>query len=70
MATKTITIKEDVYNKLLRLKRENESFSDLLERLARNANSIELLKKMAGTIEFDDVESLKRELRTRRSEWR
>jgi predicted CopG family antitoxin len=30
---KTLTIKDEVYEKLLRLKRENESFSDVLERL-------------------------------------
>jgi predicted CopG family antitoxin len=30
---KTLTIKDEVYEKLLKLKRENESFSDVLERL-------------------------------------
>lgn len=34
MATKNIAIMEDVYNLLLEQKRENESFSDELRRLA------------------------------------
>ena len=34
MATKTLTIKEDVYEHLKSMKQEDESFSDLLERLS------------------------------------
>ncbi|RLE72131.1 MAG: antitoxin, partial [Thermoprotei archaeon] len=30
---KTITIREDLYEKLVRLKRKGESFSDVIERL-------------------------------------
>ncbi|HDD63632.1 MAG TPA: antitoxin [Thermoprotei archaeon] len=30
---KTLTIRDDVYEKLVKLKKEGESFSDLLERL-------------------------------------
>ena len=52
MAFKTITIKESVYKKLLNIKKENESFSDLFERLSKK--NIEALKKMRGTIEFED----------------
>lgn len=33
MATKTITITEDAYRQLRGLKRANESFSDVIERL-------------------------------------
>ena len=32
--TKTLTIRDEVYNKLLTIKREGESFSELFERLA------------------------------------
>ncbi|MCX9081816.1 MAG: antitoxin VapB family protein [Candidatus Methanoperedens sp.] len=35
MATKTISIREDVYNILSRLKRENESFSDVIWKLTK-----------------------------------
>ena len=30
---KTLTVRDDVYEKLVKLKKEGESFSDLLERL-------------------------------------
>lgn len=70
MATKNISIKEDVYNKLTSLKRKGESFSDLLERLAQQADSIELLYQMEGTIEFGDTKSLIKEIQNRRKDWR
>ena len=70
MATKTITIKEEVYNSLLSLKRKDESFSDLLDRLAKKENPLELLEHMAGTIDFGDTEELIEEIRSKRSEWR
>jgi predicted CopG family antitoxin len=54
MAFKTITIKKSVYQKLLAMKSENESFSDLFERLSKK--NIETLKKMRGAIEFKDNE--------------
>ena len=42
MATKTITILEEVYNELIKLKREEESFSEELSRLIkRKGNLIE-----------------------------
>jgi len=35
MTSKNISITEDVYNKLLKIKRENESFSELFLRLLK-----------------------------------
>ena len=40
MGTKTISITEDVYDELSKLKRPEESFSDELRRLARNRGKI------------------------------
>jgi predicted CopG family antitoxin len=38
MASKNITITEDAYDRLKALKREDESFSDLVTRLTENAD--------------------------------
>lgn len=40
MATKTLTIREDVYKRLKSMKRDDESFSDLLERLSGNEEDV------------------------------
>ena len=52
---KTITIKDEVYKKLVAQKGQYESFSDLFERLIDgNVHSgIDALKKLRGSIEFD-----------------
>lgn len=70
VATKTITIKKSVYKKLVSIKQENESFSDLLERLSSGVSPLNLLKQMAGSIEFNDTNALKEEIREKRSEQR
>jgi predicted CopG family antitoxin len=53
---KTITIRDEVYHKLTSLKRENESFSDLFERLAECQDSRRVLLKLRGSVEFSDKE--------------
>ena len=70
MATKTISIKEDVYNLLAGMKRENESFSDLLLRLAEKDKPISIIKNMAGTMDLGDPQSLIKQIRKRREDWR
>lgn len=67
---KTITIREEVYNKLLEVKEKNESFSKLFERLIESANPIETLKKLRGCIEFKDKNKILSEIYASRSERR
>jgi len=70
MATKTISIKEEVYNKLLAMKRDNESFSDFLNRLAESQKSDNLLKQLQGSIDIEDSQELIDEIKLRREDWR
>lgn len=52
---KTITIKDNVYKKLVAQKGKDESFSDLFERLVEENlhGGIDALKKLRGSVEFD-----------------
>lgn len=70
MSFKTLTIKEQTYNKLLAIKQKGESFSDLFDRLCRN--NIEILKKSQGAVDFEESEkkSLLKDIRQKRSEKR
>ena len=68
MSFKTLTIKKSVYDKLLNMKKQNESFSDLFERLSNR--NIDKLKKLRGTIEFKNKEILLQDLYKKRKEIR
>lgn len=68
MGFKTLTIKESVYKKLLLMKRKDESFSDLFDRLG-NSN-IEVLKKMRGCNTYEDKEEMIKEIYDKRKEKR
>ncbi len=52
MATKTITIMEDAYEKLAREKRKDESFSDVIRRITSNNND---LTKFFGILNENEV---------------
>lgn len=54
---KTITIKDDVYNKLKAQKGKDESFSDLFDRLVEKElhGGVNALKKFRRSIEFDEA---------------
>jgi len=67
---KTITIRNDVYEKLAAVKGVDESFSELLERLVEGADPIKTLKKLRGIIGPEDKKAILAELRKRRAEWR
>ena len=71
---KTITIKYDVYKKLLAQKGKGESFSDLFERLVEQNlyGGNDALKNLKGSIEFDkkEKENILAEVASKRSERR
>ncbi len=54
MTSKNISITEDVYNKLLKIKRDNESFSELFLRLLKIQKNT--LEKSFGTWSLSEVE--------------
>ena len=67
---KTITIREEVYNKLIAVKRKDESFSQLFERLVEDINPVETLTKLRGSIEFKAKEKMLSEINALRAERR
>ncbi len=70
MMVKTITIRDVVYDKLAAVKGENESFSELLERLVEGADPVETLAALRGSVEFRDKEKLLKEIGDMRKERR
>ena len=60
--TKTITIRDEVYEKLLRIRREDESFSELIDRLADSLDPVETLKRLRGAAVFRDREKMLSEI--------
>ncbi len=67
---KAIKISDEVYRKLLAIKGENESFSELFERLVECNSSVDALKKIRATVEFADKEAMLSELRSKKAEKR
>lgn len=70
LLTKTISIRDEVYRKLSKIKREGESFSELFERLAEGKDPLDTLKELRGCVEFEDKEKLLREIYEARAERR
>jgi len=67
---KTITIRDEVYGKLLTIKGKNESFSELFDRLVECTSPVETLKKLRGKVEFSNKEAMLTEIYGRRAEKR
>ena len=67
---KTITIRDEVYRKLITIKRKGESFSELFERLAECQDSRQTLTKLRASIEFENKEEMLSELANKRAERR
>ncbi len=67
MAVKTITITEDAYRKLVRLKRGNESFSEAINRVLGGPSALQL-EGLLDSFPEDEVEAriraARRELET------
>ncbi|MHA1258529.1 MAG: antitoxin VapB family protein [Candidatus Heimdallarchaeaceae archaeon] len=51
------------------MKRKEESFSDLLNRLAESQKSDNILREIRGSIELDSAEEVIKEIREKREGW-
>ncbi len=63
---KTITIRDEVYGKLLAIKGKDESFNELFNRLVECTSTAETVKKLRGKVEFTDKEMMLSELYSKR----
>lgn len=70
MTTKTITIRDEVYRMLTSIKRKDESFSKLFERLVKSRSNIDVLKELHGSVEFEEKAALLKEIYEKRQERR
>lgn len=57
MPRKTISLSEETYNRLVRAKRDDESFSDVIDRLLGEAEHP--LYELIGLLDQEDVERLR-----------
>jgi predicted CopG family antitoxin len=67
---KTITIREEVYKKLLTVKKNDESFSELFDRLAESKDPLETLSKLRASVEFKKKKEMLSEIYSSRAERR
>ena len=67
---KTITIRDEVYRKLASVKKKDESFSELFERLTDSSDQTEILKRMRGSVEFIKKDEMLSEIYSTRAEKR
>jgi predicted CopG family antitoxin len=67
---KTITIRDEVYKKLITVKKKDESFSELFERLTESRNPTETLMKLRASVEFTDKKKMLSEINAKRAERR
>lgn len=62
MSSKTISLKEETYNRLARAKSKDESFSDVVDRLLREEDHP--LYELIGLLDNSEVETLRERSRT------
>jgi predicted CopG family antitoxin len=62
---KTITIRDDIYERLVTLKRAKDSFSDVIRRLLerKNTDLSQYFGILAGSSAMDDVASIAEDVR-------
>ena len=70
MTAKTITIRDEVYRMLMRMKRRDESFSSLFERLVKSRSNVDVLKELRATVTFEKKDALLKEIYEKRMERR
>jgi len=63
MSTKTVSLKEGAYEKLRSLKREGESFSDVVERISQNQS----LKDLEGA--YPEIGEIKEQIEKEREQF-
>ncbi len=68
--SKTITIRNEIYEELKRIKKKDESFSEFFERLSSELRPVDSLSKLRASVEFKDKKKLLQEIDRRRSERR
>lgn len=68
--TKTLTIRDEVYKRLASVKRKDESFSELFERLVEGTSSVESLRRLRGSVEFKNKKKMLSEIEALRAERR
>lgn len=66
----TLTIRDEVYKKLVSVKDPDESFSDLLTRLVEGGSSVDSLRRLRGSVIFTDKQKMIKEISVFRSETR
>jgi predicted CopG family antitoxin len=54
----TIRVSEEVKERLRDLKRDDESFNDLLERLSRTEKEVELIAESLPPLDDEDIEQM------------
>jgi len=62
MATKTLTVTEEAYNRLAALKKENESFSMVINRISHKKTDLEKLRALHGIISEENAEALEKSI--------
>lgn len=66
--SKTITIRNEVFLELKKIKQKEESFSELFERLARERTPVDALAKIRGSVVFRNKGGMLKEIEEGRSE--